>query len=545
MAKKVIKKTIVKVSPGNAGVLTIDLFGPGMTVFHKVGLAGLWMTLKALEDENDGNRTFDGVDGTWDRTDTSVTFRWKADPDRFFKSLIKHSFKVDKNGLLWFPALGEPMSNPQQSVVLQEAMLGTLLQHPQHKKADQSQKPKGSIAVDINGSTIPLKYHKIYSYAHQRPNFNVTGFNSIVGWQFPGGAVRHTSPGLNDVTSLKETPGRALALRFASLGAIFFEIRSRWSGLRPRYALVLPEIENLSKYSNARKVFLKYGVHQLHASGMAEAGFRVLAELKSAALIKNIHAAKCRVISFGIVPWSTMQKTRINLMTVKAGTDRDLRTFNLCLSMFPVPRLVRPEKGEPFWDLAQMPDLVARNLVMDRTWWHSFADFLADKERRDHILGYVRGRTGRLIGIAIGEKGGLAKMVKDTEAFPLGAERSFVMACHEAWRRRMGQIGKKARRENSNFGEQVNREFEKVRVSFARCKNATSLREAVTDFWARGGAPLKPLQDGWSDILGLLDDKNWQKARDLVLLALASYKPATKEEAEALEGLNISNEGVE
>jgi hypothetical protein len=27
--------------------LTINLFGPGMTVLHKAGLAGLWMTLAA------------------------------------------------------------------------------------------------------------------------------------------------------------------------------------------------------------------------------------------------------------------------------------------------------------------------------------------------------------------------------------------------------------------------------------------------------------------------------------------------------------------
>ena len=136
-------------------------------------------------------------------------------------------------------------------------------------------------------------------------------------------------------------------------------------------------------------------------------------------------------------------------------------------------------------------------------------------------------------------------MVENKKAFPYGPERLFVMACHDAWRRRMGQIGEKAKRERSDFGSQVNREFERVRVSFSRCKNAASLRESITDFWSRGGRPLKPLQDGWSDILVLLDNENWQKARDLVLLALASYKPATKQETEALEGPDISKEGGE
>jgi len=126
-------------------------------------------------------------------------------------------------------------------------------------------------------------------------------------------------------------------------------------------------------------------------------------------------------------------------------------------------------------------------------------------------------------------------MIADKATFREGPERTFVLACHEAWRRRMGQIGDKARREGSSFHDQVQREFVRMRTSFARCKNATTLREAVTDFWARAGGPIAPLQQGWSDVLILMDEKNWRTAKDLALLALASYKPASKDEEAALE----------
>lgn len=207
-------------------------------------------------------------------------------------------------------------------------------------------------------------------------------------------------------------------------------------------------------------------------------------------------------------------------MTVRAGSEAALKTFSLC-QQFLAAELVKPGDGEPFWDVPQVPDLVARNLTEGKQWWEDFGDFLGDMKRRKHVLRY--------------EKGGLAKMVEDKEALPGKSERTFVLACHEAWRRRMGQLSEKARRERSSFSDLVSREFERLRVSFSRCKNAASLREVVTDFWARGGAPLKPLQEGWRDVLILLDEKNWKKAKDLVLLALASYKPATKEEAEALD----------
>lgn len=132
-------------------------------------------------------------------------------------------------------------------------------------------------------------------------------------------------------------------------------------------------------------------------------------------------------------------------------------------------------------------------------------------------------------------------MVENQEAFPDGPEKTFVLACQEAWRRRLGQISEKARREHSSFEDQASREFTRTTMAFSRCKNATSLREAVIDFWARGGGSLRSLQGGWHDVLSLIDEKSWRKGRDLALLALASYKPATKEEAKALN----ENEGKE
>ncbi len=107
-----------------------------------------------------------------------------------------------------------------------------------------------------------------------------------------------------------------------------------------------------------------------------------------------------------------------------------------------------------------MPDLVALNLSRGRPWWDGFSEFVADKSVRDHVFAF--------------EKGGLVDMVDDAMVMPEGPEKIIVDACHEAWRRRMGKIGEKARREGSSFRDQVKREFEKTRVDFARCKNAAA-----------------------------------------------------------------------
>jgi CRISPR-associated protein Cas8a1/Csx13 len=497
------------------GQMTIDLFGPGMTALHKAGLAGLWMTLKALEEEH-GEAKLDG--GCWERAPTSVTLHWEGKANVFFDALFKASFKIDKNGLIWFPALGEPMDHPQHAVVLQESVLGSFLQHGRTRKSDSSAEPHGSVSVDVDGRNVPLQFHRVSEYAHQTGAFCATAINALTGWHFPGAAVRHVGLG-QEATALQELPERALALRYSPIGVVYFEIRRRGGGVRPRYAIVTSEITDLAKYTEARECFVSYGVQQLYAAGTAEAGLRVLAELKSANLLEDIRSAFCHVISFGTLPWSTQQKTRVNLMTVRVGSERALRTFQLCRQVL-TTRFVAPEGRDPFWDTPQVPDLVARNLSEGRPWWNGFAEFVADRERGRHVFRY--------------EKGGLGKMIEDRDAFPEGPEHAFVRACHEAWRRRMGKLSEKAEREGSSFRDAVSREFEKVRVGFSRCKNEATLRAAVTDFWARAGGPLEPLQSGWREVLGLLDDKNWRKAKDLALLALASYEPQTREESDAL-----------
>ena len=499
------------------GELFISLFGPGMTALHKAGLAGLWMTLKALETENDGEAALDG--GTWERTPTSVTLKWSDDPKPFFDELFRRSFKLDKNGLIWFPALGEPLDNmhEQHAVVLQEAMLTTFLQHGQTRKADKSTDPKGALSITIDETPLVLKFRKVTSYAHQKPGFDARGVEALTGWMLPGGGVRHQ--GLGNDSFLEESPERSLALRFAPAGAIFFDLRVRGGGVKPRYALVLPEINDLAKYNAARGSFLKYGVQKLMASGTADAGLRVLAQLAASNLLEDVNSAFCRVISFGTVPWATQQKTRVNLMTVRAGSAESLRIFDFCRQCLDA-KLIKRESGDPFWDVPQVPDLVARNLVEGRRWWEGFSRFVTDTDRGDHVFKY--------------EKGGLAAMVENREAFPEGPEKIFIEACHEAWRRRMTKLGERAQKEGASFESLVSREFEKLRVDFSRCKNAATLREAVTDFWARGGGPLKPLQDGWRDVLTLMDEKNWRFGKDLALLALASYKPSSREEADAI-----------
>jgi CRISPR-associated protein Cas8a1/Csx13 len=480
--------------------MRLDLFAPGMTLLHKAGLAGLWMTLNGFEE-----RHLQLKAGSWKLADRSIELHW-TDRAAFFKSLFANSFKLTKSGLIWLTALGDPADNLQQAVIVHNALLGTFLQHGRTRKADPSNRRTGAASFELGDETLAVHFQKVSSYAHQKAHADLakpTNGLSVPGWLFPGAVVRHVAHG--DATAFKETPERLLALLYSPAGVVYFQVARRGRGRRPRFALVVPEISGLRDYAEARRALLPLGAKELHVAGTAEAGWKVLSILAAKGLIRDLTSTHCRVFSFGTLPWSTQQKTRVDVYTVHADSADKLRLFGLCQQLFPV-RLVKPKQADPFWDVPQVPDLVARNLTSARSWYAGFADVVADAECRKHVLNWERKGLNGMIG-----EGSLSGT----------REEKFVLACHTAWRARMRQLYERAEREGADGSSLIAREFERLRVAFSRCKNAAALREEVTDFWARAGGSLPELRDAWREIIPLFDD--WRLAKDLALLALASY----------------------
>jgi CRISPR-associated protein Cas8a1/Csx13 len=84
-------------------------------------------------------------------------------------------------------------------------------------------------------------------------------------------------------------------------------------------------------------------------------------------------------------------------------------------------------------------------------------------------------------------------------------------------------------------------ERERLRLAFAGAKTPDQVRAALADLWSRGGTN-RELQASWEQVLPLLRPERWQVARDLALVALASYQGASKdEEAEDAEDEEPNN----
>lgn len=491
--------------------LCVDLFAPGMTALHRVGLAGLAMTLQALEVDGAASSLRDT--GDWQVDERGVTLKWTGDGKGFFDALIAASFRLTDSGLIWLPALGHPLEYPGHAVVLHNAVLGTFLQHTSTRGACKQKRP---FSVEVDEHIYTQTFLPLTWYKHQRVNFDPSRPMPVAGWLHPGGTVRHVWASAQ--TSLSEEPSRALALLYAPVGAVYFQVHRSAVGIRPQCCVVLPAVADLRHYAEVRQCFLRQGVAQLQVSGAAEAAVRVLAELEARNLLRALGARSCSVMAFGTAPWSKQQKTRVQCFTVAAATRHSLRIYRAAAQALG-PRLVpsKPdaETGEVrrWWAVPQVPDLVAQNAIEGAPWWKGFAD-LWDRMRQG-------AKPDQREWVLQSEKEGLKLMIGNTALLD-GPEARLVGACQEAWRRRLGALSERATRQGLNFSDLAKREYERVRISFARCKSAAMLRQTLTDFWSRAGS-LPDLQEGWLEILPMLANR-WQETRDLALLALASYK---------------------
>lgn len=496
-------------NPRTMPKLEFHIGNPGMTVLHRAALAGLWMTLKYFDDELEDNSVLDGL--TWQLTDRSVSIDWQCSDLEAISWLLDQSFRLDKKGIIDLPGL---RLNPDDSTEIQtrltihQGIRGTFLQHPSTFKSSGND----AEVFDFDGVPVPVQYQKGLHYSHQRFAATLcdpkTGMLknepiAVAGWLTPGAVVRHSS--FSGQTAIEEMPQSAFLLLFTLVGCQYFVLRSRFADKRSQYALIIPDVRNLSSYAKMRRRFRRLGYKDFHAAGVGDAGLKFLTYESSADLTEKNNIDRCQVISFGTVAWSSQQRTRTYIGTI-TPTSVVLHNYSLCDSLFKARWL--DGKNGKFLALSLSRELIADNLARGKPWWWEFADRINNQTLFNSIC-Y--------------ESGGLFKMVQDA-IWDEASQKVFVEACHEAIRNVYGQIASRAKnnKEIPNF----ERERERIRTGLMRCKNSESFQDFITDFWARAGH-LKKLQgmDGWQQVLPLvMDEKLWRQARSLTLLALASYK---------------------
>ena len=492
--------------------LHFHLSDPGFTLLHRAGLAGLYITLKQLEQEIPVAQRPGGLD--WSLSPRAIILEWQGKDIDVIRWLLQQSFQLTDDGLISLRGLKTKLTRKDSQVVIHQGILGTLLQHGKTRKAIEDRTE--ALLLDEDKPPLIIKYKALASYAHQgfakglcdkKGNWRKNALN-IAGWLNPGAVVRHMA--FTADTGFEESPERAFVLLFAPVACHYYILRSRLRDQRAQYALVIPEVTDLEKYySHSQSLSLNF--RDFHASGLGDAGLKFLTLAGVAEDAQDLGIQRCQVLTLGTVAWSSQQKTRTDLFIV-AADYRTCKNYQICRDELP-DRIVVKTKAEEgsFVATSFARELIAENLARNQPWYAGLSEQIHSNERFQQ-LSY--------------ERGGLYQMVMRTEMDV--RERWFVQTCHEAIRFTYGRLAEKTkdRGELANF----DRENIRIRTGLSRCKNAETFREFITDFWSRAGR-LPTLQEHWDELMELvMDEKQWRKGRDLALLALASYKGSRKEE---------------
>lgn len=478
-----------------------------MTHLHRAGLAGLYMTLNQLDPAEYQEH------GGWELTDASVKIFWKNKPQELLQPIIEKSFGISKDGVIEFSIHRQHRMGDLQRMQLHKAMLGTFLHHG---KTRTTSKEKTSLSFEYDQKKIVVQLKQLKDYNHQKTSclFSEKGeFKKnikLAGWAFPGGGVRHV--GFSAPTALTNDIDKFICLLFAPVGTLFFLISCKNQegkfDKRKGAAIVLPHIKNLQLYDRCYKKYLQAPVTQLYASSLGDAGLSALAILNtkgSDGMLRDLDIDSCSVVTQGELAWAKQVKSRTGLEQISSVNQARLSFFSFAFSALRNKFVVKEDESW-YVQTSTARGLIAGNIAADRPWHTNFHTIMLSKKIA---------RATRF------DRRGLHEMIESEETiWPDSAEKLFVEAIHNALRNRYGALAARA----SAKGEKIpfDREFERIRTSLMRAKNSQTMRAELADLFVRGGIN-KSLQQNWPQLLDLFSGKDWQKARDLALLALASY----------------------
>ena len=530
--------------------LAIGLHDPGMTPMLRCGLGGLAAALwclwyESVADEDDLPQWPAPValgPGHAVVEPTRVVIDWGGDPAATLDALFGAAFGL-QDGVVTLRGTFVPGRRPALPVLAQRqnALKRTFLQHGKTTTKDGA---PVLVEVQVDEQPVEMSVQRYSSYAHRTAASEVLealtkGAVRLAGWAQPGAAQRHVKFAQ---TRWEYDPGQALAALFAMVGSVSHEVIGSGAGV-----LVLLEPDDLVQFSVHRPRLLSGGRAAL-ASSLGDA---VLAINFACFIEESVGEPPGVRTTHGVVlrttPWNAKQKVRTALLEPPGErfSHDDLQLYGRLRAMLRPRRVEKknPKPGEPksFLARSELLAFLTDNLAAGRRWFHGFATARTEEKKPRFIHYYARGSN--LGALRFTDKEGLLFMVGEHLEL---AERALVQSVQQALRMRFGLIYE----ETKSMSVTARRkrfagEHDRWRMALAGAKTQAQLRATLADLWSRAGRN-KVLQEHWAEVIPLLRPDRWQEARDLALVALASYQgrgvPTDPEEVQADEAIEPEQE---
>ena len=348
--------------------------------------------------------------------------------------------------------------------------------------------------------------------------------------------MRHVA--FSRATRIEEPPERALPLYFALVGCLALPV-NRGMGI-----LVVPDVEDLTAFAVDRPLMTPSSMKECRIASAGDAALQAQVRLRARGLIDYNGLPACYAARFRPTTWASQQKSRVETIFIPrleihrhqcpedSQDEKSLHFFETALSVLS-PRIGMKREKEPrgtgssrqtiereryFWIDNPVRPLLADNLATGQLWYRDFVRLCRGKEGFQN-LGY--------------QQQGLHEMTDQSSALS-EAERVLVCSIHQAIRNNLGRIRKETDGDRPLSQATKNRwkRFrERLRLALVGAKTSDQCRNAICTLFANAGV-LKELKDGWQIVVPMLRDSRWMFARDLALLAFASY---ARQEEESID----------
>jgi len=300
------------------------------------------------------------------------------------------------------------------------------------------------------------------------------------------------------------------------------------------WVYIAPDVRDLQEFDEIRPdIVLK--TEAVEVASLGDAGLRFATEYASRSIRHDL-GISCQVVAMGNVPYYKSQNIRKQVLELNP-TPVSITRYRTLLSHFGNRTITAKKKNveegseteKVFFKVPSARGNIASNLACGTPWYLNL--FKVTHWDADNLEKQRKNKSGVSLerlwfdNIKKHEGRNLMALVEHKEMWDTEAEQLFVQAFHESLRKLYGKEKEAARRGGSrSIQERIQDLNDDIYRTLSRCKTREILRRTVTDIFAKAGRPATVV-DHTTEIWGLLNHQHdWKKARDLALLALASYK---------------------
>lgn len=496
--------------------LRIGLHDPGMTPLLRAGLGGLAAAAHAI-----GSDALRGA-GVITIERDAVTLDWSvSDAERFLSQLFSRAFAIDRDGLIDLAGSHRPDPPFEVRVAMTDALRLTFLQHGSTADKAGASQPR-TFEIDDQPHQVLVQPYSRFVHQEQWKQIakalaRPSAILPLAGWANPGAVVRHQ--GFPN-TDIEYTPALALCACFAIIGCLSYLGPNR-SGV-----LLIPSPSDLVHFAAVRPELAPRTLGECIVASPGDSVLMLQAALQAEALrayaggIEGVLAMTLRATS-----WASQQKSRTDALIAGRYDGRMLAAYHELMACCP-PRIVATKgkkAGEPggYWGIpSALRGFVADNIARHRPWYAGFATARTRDDPPRHLHRYYSADDQLGALRYPDDQKGLIAMTATLD----DAERRFVASIHTALRQRFGAIAAENEGNPVAFKNRCQGEREKWRLAFAGARTHEQVRFALADLWSRAGTVHELQGEGWHAIQPLLRPESWEAARDLALIALASYQ---------------------